>query len=350
MSRQIDAADAFMEAEKPQMPETLEQQNEDSVPRDWKGAPRIRRDDGKLHTYYRASGFGNLIEDDYHLVLWQKRQVARGMALDARRLVPTALALKDIDDLWIKHPKHLKDGLNSIVDQAEYAAGNNLKSELGTQIHAATEFIDRGDDLAWNLREFSPMRRRHLIERADAYWKFVTELGFKYSEIEEFGVQDDVWVAGTTDRIGWVPFYPETPQCVIDVKTSSSMEFAGTGFAVQLAVYARSDRYDGKTETRTPREGMNLKRGLIIHVDREVGGPVSLAKVDIETGWQHALIAREIVLARRIGRELVLDMTEEEMAILTAPSRQALKDLLGTGAGWTRELRELANERWKVVA
>lgn len=347
-------ADTFFDSEPTKFPTllTLEDENEGKVKRDQWDRPLIRQLDGSYEGYNRASSYGGQIEDKTNIAKWEQRQVARGLAMDPQLLgnVPRRI----LGDPWLDPNFQEKKALDRVADQAKEVAGSNLKSTLGTQIHAATEFIDRGDNLEENLKEFPDDRRSLLIERANAYYKVVQEYRFRWSAIEKFGVQDELMVAGTTDRLGFVPFWPASKTTVVDVKTSSSLDFAGIGFSVQLATYSRMCAYDPVTEERSEfGEDMNLVRALIIHIARERGGHVTLAEVNIAEGWKKAHLAREIILARREakskGKEWVREMTEAEMQIYAATSRAELVDLIGDGAGWSRYHRELANTRWKEL-
>lgn len=336
----------FADQRRPQMPETLEEINEGKVPRDQYDRPLIRQANGDLEPYNRASSYGGQIENKDAVEEWTRRQVVRGIALqpDLLKAVPAgALA-----DLWKDLEKSEKKALSRVSDRAQEIAGSNLKSELGTQIHAATEFVDRGDDLEWNLREFPPERRALLIERANAYYKTTREFGLVHDSIETFGVQDELMVAGTWDRRSFVPWWPEHRQTIVDVKTSSSLDFAGIGFAVQLATYAHMCAYDVETGTRTPHDDMNERWALIVHVDRNLGGHVEMARVDIARGWEQSRLAREIILARR-EKGLVEPIQEIEAAILTATSKAELEELIGNGRGWASYLLTIARQRWEQL-
>lgn len=348
----MSAADDFLDGEtpaQPTLPPTLEEIAEEKVKRDRWGRPLIVQPDGSLLPYNRASSYGDQIEDKRNVNLWALRQVVRGIKMKPEMLgaVPDG---EYLENPWTDPDRFAKKALTRISEQAQEVAGSNLKSALGTQIHAATEYIDRGDDLESNLADLDPVRRAWVIERANAYHKVVCEFGFKYTAIEEFGVQDELQVAGTYDRRGFVPWWPEHKNTILDVKTSSSLDFAGIGFAVQFATYAHMMAYDLDTAERTPHDDMNLKKALIIHVGREKGSHVTIAEVDIEFGWRHARLAREILVARREAKKGIREISESEAAIYACSSRAELKELLGDGSGWAQSLRNLANERYRVLA
>lgn len=348
----MSAADDFLDGEapaQPSLPPTLEEIAEEKIKRDQWGRPLIVQPDGSRLPYNRASSYGDQIEDKRNVEEWTRRQVVRGLKMRPELLnaVPDGPYL---ENPWADPEQRDKKALSRISDQAQEVAGSSLKSALGTQIHAATEYIDRGDNLETNLADLDPARRKWVIERANAYYRVVREFGFQYTAIEEFGVQDELQVAGTYDRRGWVPWWPEHKNTILDVKTSSSLDFAGIGFAVQFATYARMMAYDLDTAERTPHDDMNLKKALIIHVGREMGSHVTIAEVDIEFGWRHARLAREILVARREAKKGIREISEAEAAIYACSTRADLKELLGDGSGWAQSLRNLAVARWGALA
>lgn len=328
---------------------TLEEETEAKVPRDQWGRPLIVQEGtGKKLPYNRASSYGGQIEDNSNIARWQQQQVVRGMAmhLELAALVPDVAK----GDPWADLDSRTKKGLTRIAEQAQEYAGSNLKSALGTQIHAATEFVDLGDSLEDKFADLDPARRKLLIERGNSYHRAVKDWGLTFDSIEDFGVQDELQVAGTWDRRGFVPWWPEHRQTIIDVKTSSSLAFAGVGFSVQLATYSRMCQYVIETCERIPHEDMNLDKALIIHVDRKGGGPVTLAKVDIAWGWTKAVLARQILVARREGKGRVAELDQREARILTAASQAELAEMGSEIKTWPSWLRKVANERWKEMS
>ena len=342
---------------------TWETEREDEVPRDRWGRPKIIPPDGKgaMKPYSRASGFGKQIEDTSNLEKWGKRQMLRAAAMDptiAER-VPQDTDGDEEKRIEPSYPrtrggeisrKH-RDVLNALVEQADEVVGSQDKAGLGTDIHAATEFIDRGDSLEDKLISYEPERRELLIDRANAYYKVVQDYGFTYDSIEDFGVQDDVEVAGTWDRRGRVPFWRDHSQVILDVKTSGSMDFAGIGFAVQLATYAHSVAYDFQTGQRTPHEDMDLERALIIHVSREKGGPVEIYPVDIETGWRYTTLVKDVIIARRVGKNAIdKNFDQRKALVLMCSTRRELEEMGDVIRTWPEHLRNFANSYWKGLA
>jgi hypothetical protein len=339
---------------------TWETEREEAVPRDRWGRPLIIPPGGagKPKAYSRASGFGKQIENTSSLEKWGKRQMLRAAAIDPTLIdrVPHDVQPDEEKGIEGSFPrtrggeisKKHRDVLNSLVEQADEVVGSQDKASLGTDIHAATEFIDRGDSLEDKLIAYDPERRALLIDRANAYYKVVKDYGFTFDSIEDFGVQDDVEVAGTWDRRGRVPFWREHSQVILDVKTSGSMDFAGIGFAVQLATYAHSCAYDLHTGTRTPHDDMDLERALIIHVDRNLGGPVELYPVDIETGWRYTGLVNDVIMARRVGDKAIdKNFDERKALVLMCATRRELEEMGDVIRTWPEHLRNFANSYWK---
>lgn len=360
------AASAFFEgtAEIKRLHEmTWETEREDEVPRDQYGRPKIIPPGGKgpMKAYSRASGFGKQIENTSNLEKWGKRQMLRAAAIDPSLIdrVPHDVEPdeeKGTEGSWPRtrggeiSKKH-RDVLNSLVEQADEVVGSQDKAGLGTDIHAATEFIDRGDSLEDKLIGYDPERRELLIDRANAYYRLVQDYGFTYDSIEDFGVQDDVEVAGTWDRRGCVPFWREHSQVILDVKTSGSMDFAGIGFAVQLATYAHSVAYSFKDGERTPHDDMDLERALIIHVSREKGGPVEVYPVDIATGWRYTNLVNEVIMARRVGGKAIdKNFDQRKALVLMCSTRRELEEMGDVIRSWPERLRKFANAYWKGLA
>lgn len=290
--------------------------------------------------YARASSFGQQIEDITNLVKWQKRQVARGIALmyEKHELRLGRDGGLPYSPFIEPSQKAEKQAWDAMAKRAEDAVGSYAKAEIGTAIHKVTEMVDLGEPIH-DLPEL-------LQNRAIAYWKFCKEWGITPRSVEQFGVEDVHQVAGTWDRTGWV-LNGSGGLCIIDVKTGSTMDFAGIGFAVQLAEYAHAEAYDPATGARTPHEGMNTKVAWIIHVGREMDEPVEMFDVNIEVGWQYAQTVNEVIQARRDGTKAIKATRLQIRDIVMAQSRAELEQLDRTG--WTATETELATHRWRAL-
>lgn len=330
------AIDDLMNSVAPAVPNA-----EGDVPRNHQGSPLIwLPDHSRQAAYNRASSFGKQLEDTYYLDLWQRRQALLGTAANVE-IIHSVNAIGPTDDPAINQyeKKRRRDLLNEQVERAHEASGANVKAALGTAIHYGTEVIDAGGDLG----QLAP----NIRERAEAYWKFCREHGFRMTSIEQFGVEDDNQVAGTWDRVGWA----FGKHCVLDVKTSGTMDFAGITFMVQLAEYAHMQWYDPHTGGRTPHDEMDLEVAWIIHVGREPGSPVELYKVDIALGWQFTHLIREIKDARNAGRRGIKEapLDERSLQIARATSTAELHAIYAEAGAFTSSQASLASDMSAVL-
>jgi hypothetical protein len=327
---------------------------DDVIPRDQYGHPMIVPPPGVdpqftkgkwagYTPYSRASGFGSQIEDGTNLVKWQKRQVARGVAIRYEQhkyeLGPNGGL--PANPFIEPTESYQKKQWNAVAEDAEEAVGSYAKATRGTAIHAATEYIDTGDVDAFNA--LPP----DLKERAQAYHAFCKEWRIVPTSVEVFGVEDEHRVAGTWDRTG----HCLGRHRILDVKTSSTMDFAGIGFGVQLAEYAHASRYDPETHERVPHEDIDLETAYIIHVDREMHGPVELFKVDISVGWRYAQTVNAVIQARRDGAKAITEVPDRLREILLCTTRDELRAAMAIHAGpeATKDQIEAANALWKVL-
>lgn len=262
--------------------------------RDRRGRPRIvlpeRKPRGGLivRSYTRTSGYGKVLDDLNGLMGWKCRMTALGL-LEEPGLLEEIRKHKD-DELFVNSPK-----FKALVERALEAGGANVKSNRGTQVHKLTEFIDQG----LSVEGAPPDQLRDL----DAYlletmWHGLTDLA-----IESFVVCDELKVAGTFDRL--VEY--KGKRYIADLKTSSSVNYPHS-WAVQLAVYSRSQLYDFETHERTPLD-VEQDRAILIHL------PAGQARcdlyfIDINKGWQAATELVPAVKAWRNDGDLLVPLEE----------------------------------------
>lgn len=231
----------------------------------------------KAHT--RVTNFAKVLEDQYNLTYWTRRMDALGFADN-----PELVALIDVhrDD---------KDALNNICDQAKAKAGANDKRDAGSDLHAASETVDKGGEAPeqW-AREIVV----YLQALADAGIEILPEWIERTVVIDEFG-----GLAGTFDRI--VRWKGEL--YIADLK-SGSVGYNWLSFAIQFACYAHaSSIYDHATQTHSPMPAVNQEKALVIHLPP---GEVecSIYAVDIKTGWEAAKVVAEVKKLRNAGKKL----------------------------------------------
>jgi hypothetical protein len=326
------------------------------VPRDRWQRPMVRPPGADKNVpYTRCTTFVSVLEDTYNLGMWQQRMVALG--------------LNDRPDLLLSVSAHRddKDKLNKLVDQAREAAAASAGATTGTALHALTEQLDRGQEIGAVPEAY----RADL----DAYQRATQELTAVH--IERFTVLDDYRVGGTPDRI--VEHHGKLT--VADVKTGS-IEYGIGKIAMQLAVYAHSMLYDPQTYARTPLDGIDLERAVVIHLPAGQGR-CELVEVDISAGWEAVQIAKQVRdwrsrakyanLARQLEVAAPVDMhtapayttsTDAKNGASTPPATDALAESIATAdsvdaltqlwrdhqAQWTPEHTKLAAARKNLLS
>lgn len=216
--------------------------------------------EGKI--YRRTSTLVKEVEtDNYNLDKWKQRQVLIGAA---RRgdLVTAVKALGPPDPTtgWTRDQKNL---LDELVDKASEAAKDTDGAITGTAVHTLTERLDRGEPLGNVLAAELPAA----VGQALRTYAAMRELnGWKSIEIERTVVLDELEVAGTFDRVDYLPELvgllgpgvcqydtPERPcddvglhggdlPVIVDVKTEKDPTLNGLHIGPQLAIYSRARR------------------------------------------------------------------------------------------------------------
>lgn len=316
------------------------------VQRDRWGRPLITTPTGQVKGYTRCTTFVDALDDKATLTAWKQRMTAQGLA-HRPDILAAVKAVADPDS------KEGRSELNRLCEQALEAAGASAKATIGTTLHGICERWERGEDVT-NL---VPDGQESTIA---AYQEAITAHRLQAVQIETFGVEDNLQVAGTWDRI----FRTPGGETVIgDLKTGSSLAFGVGKFAMQLAVYAHCVQYDPDTATRTPLPGVSQQRALLIHLP-EGQGRCDLYWLDIARGWEAVELAWRVRQHRRVKRDqwltpytggttaaLAAGTTSEasaalHAAIAAAPTVQALEALWAAHQGtWTPEHTEAARAR-----
>jgi hypothetical protein len=243
-------------------------------------------------------------------------------------------------------PKEL-DALCSI---ARDKAGENQKSGWGTIIHWFTECIDNDEDwqeldppedvekacksLGMGLDEVFEEAEDDLIAYEHATQELETILN------EQFVVCDEIKAAGSADRISL--HRPTSRNVVVDLKTGR-IDFNALKFAMQFAIYARSDIYEWDEElqewTRKPLPYVDRERALLIHLPKGKG-TCTLYWVDITKGWEAIQFAMQLKKIRLDSKKWLRDVS--------LPEPVPVPPLPDNGDGMKiAELREFA-KKWSI--
>jgi hypothetical protein len=263
------------------------------------GAPIYEGSKKNVKAYFRASKFGEVLEDQTNLTLWKIRMAMHGLA-----------KRPDLYEQVQRTPLTDKVILNRIAEDAIEAAGGAAAANVGTALHTLTEAIDRGEQVG----VVPPAYAADL----DAYVEQTRR--FKMLHIERFMVCDELQVAGTPDRlhIGKYSDSPEwygEPQLQVgDLKTSNSnISYQGMKFAIQLGIYAHSDFYNPQSGERTSPGVVDQDVAVVYHMPSG-GGTCELIEVDVRAGWEMALLARQVRQARNQGRRLLTKVEDRKEA------------------------------------
>lgn len=281
-----------------------------------------RKGSCKCLYYQRTTTFIDVLQDEFLLKQWGKRNVAWGMA-HRPDLQIAAAACKPDSYYATGDPAALEDKreLNNIANEAGKYAGDMYKATIGSSLHRLTHQMDRGEELG------------HVPERwvgdVKAYAETIKRLGIEWVSIESFRA-GDWWVkhlddcnhkairyggtcecrgvAGTVDRIGWY----KGRLRIFDIKTGS--DFNKLGHAMQLAAYAHMVPYEFPGDTRgSDPDEVDLSVGHIIYLP-EGAGECRLEPMDLELGWRACELAKLVWDMRDanpvIERDIELELTE----------------------------------------
>lgn len=253
--------------------------------------------------HQRTTTFIDVLQDEFLLKNWGKRNVAWGMA-QRPDLQLAAAACKPDSYYASGDPEALEDKreLNRIAAEAGSYAGDMFKATIGSSLHRLTHQMDRGDRIEHAIPE-------RWQDDLTAYEQKIKSLGIEWVSIESFRVLD-TWVkdisecdhkakqyggtcecrgvAGTVDRIGWY----KGRLRIFDIKTGS--DFNKLGHAMQLAAYAHMVPYDIDSDTRGTDPGeLDLSVGHIIYLP-EGQGHCYLEDMDLEVGWRACELAKQV--------------------------------------------------------
>jgi hypothetical protein len=248
------------------------------VPRDRWGRPLIVPvDGGKPIGYTRVSTLAKALDDKSALTKWKQRQVVVGMA-SRPDLAAVAAACKGDDRK-----------LDEIVETAMTVAESERAANIGTALHALSEQVDAGCDLADIPEPF----------RADlaAYRAALT--GVTMLAAEMFVVVDEVQAAGTFDRLVRLP---DGRVMIADLKTGRHETKYPHGATQQIAVYSRGHLYDpdkGRVG-HLPSLGVDQQQGMLIWMPAGQG-ICKLFLLDLTTGWSMAQVSVAVRAAFKKG-------------------------------------------------
>ena len=291
------------------------------------------------HAYYMdgvrcksVSKVAQIPTDTYNIELWNKRMVAIGMCVDPNLVENIAV---DVENKTLG---------NAVAEDAIKAAKAHEKANRGTQMHKVLELLllNQLDRLLTAQQRSDANVLRRTLERY---------------ELTPVAGMAEQFVAWPHHRLGGrfdcVLAFSDDRQAMFDLKSGPNAVAYPQSTAVQLALYARAPwisdgvEVDGDTTTitkfRKHDERLDRRHAYVLLVppDADVG---TLHEVDLEYGWQGAMIALEAVTwrkakgwngidcVREVSPEVVtenrtLEHSMDLMMIRTAPGVERLRDL-----------------------
>lgn len=266
--------------------------------RDRYGRPLILGPDGKRTPYTRCTTYVSALEDTYNLEKWKMRQVAVGMSLRPDLVMKVAAG------------KHDKATVGEAAESALETAGSSAAADIGTALHKFTESDDRG---TLDMDTVPALYRPDIA----AYRQVMTAGKLTVTQIERFGVNDELRVGGTWDREVTL----NRKGYIFDVKTGHDpLKYGALKIAMQLAVYAHSRAYDVDTGERSDLD-VDLERGIVCHLQAGKG-KATLHWVDIAAGWEAVQVARQVREWR--SRRGLAEAFEHETAVPAPDGLDAL--------------------------
>lgn len=289
------------------------------VPRDGHGRPLIvPKTGGKAIPHIRTTTFIDCLEDKTSISDWR----ARGTLVGAVKFPEVA---KDALTLDPNDPEG-KRKLNALAERVFDMAGFNDKREKGTHLHLLSESVDEGRPLPPDLPQVD-------FEDMMAYMSATIDLTVKH--IEEMVVVNELPTAGTPDRVSLFDgIGPDsklfTANVITDLKTGD-ISYGQLKIGAQLATYARGEFYDhtvfpdvdpedkkawtawkkiehdpelAATAYRPLPPDVSRDWGIVINL-RPASGEASLHWVDLQLGWEAALLAKEIRRMRSLSRRVI---------------------------------------------
>lgn len=230
--------------------------------RDRYGRPLIK---GKAFT--RVTTLAETLDDRYNLELWKVRK--GGVGLTVRPDLYARVAACRPDD---------KKALDSLMSEAIEAAKASEGANLGTALHAFTERIDLGEELAvpppWDA-DIAAYRQALADHRITILPEWV----------ERMVLCEELGVAGTPDR----RVEHRGRITISDLKTGATLDFSWCAIAVQLACYANARlAYNPVADEVIPiTEDVDTNTALVIHLPAGKA-TCTIYEVDIAAGWEAA--------------------------------------------------------------
>jgi len=288
---------------------------------------------GKDRLWTRATTLCKVLQDSYHLDMWERRVIVKGMGLrhDLAMLAANLDVTKD------------KEKLQDIAAKAKDTAGGNIGSNMGTAFHDYAQRMDSGEDMS--KERMSPRTRRTL----EAYKREMQDNDVEVLPdlMERVVCVYDLGICGRLDRVLTSKWW-NAPR-IGDVKSQKTLDFGYLSVAMQLAIYTRADyMYNEDTGEWEAAPETDLFKGMVMHTPIQGDQDFcELHEIDLDKGWTCVKLATTIRSWRKQGKEMGRRYVNDfawRTRILAAESIDDLsavwKDANAVGE-WTTSLEEL---------
>lgn len=262
---------------------------------------------GKAQSYSRVTTWVKAASDHYALTAWQLRSCVVGLAKSPE-------LLKRAEGLDVK--EHAK-ALNVLAEDAKNAAGAKDKASIGTKVHKWTEELDAGRiGLDRVPEEFRDRCAEYLTVLRESGCTVLPHL------IERTTVEPELGLVGTFDQV-WA--CPDGVYRIVDKKTGA-IKYDRLEIEAQLSIYAHGSNRYGVAEwdpalgdaddpaawvwrPLTDNDGNRVQvsetSAIVVHMPQD-GAPIQLLEVDLERGWEHAQLCRQVKASQKLNPEFPL--------------------------------------------
>lgn len=297
-------------------------------------------DTGEVKSFTRVSNITKILADSFGLERWEKRMVAKGIAI-REDLAALAAALDADDD-------EDKGKLDSVVKQAKDAAKAKRGANNGSAFHKFAERHDKGEPLE------SMSIPKAFAADVNGYVSALKARSLKVipQYMERTVFVPELEIVGTLDRIVSQPTGPthSDERAICDLKSGKDLSYGWMEIAIQQAFYANASHMWDKANKRwEPMPAVDKSRALIAWSPIGVGH-TEIYGVDLIKGWKLAKAAMHVRAWRNDTYHwLVAPESPDALVrqlISTAANGEALAALWTRHkAIWTDELTALGKQR-----
>lgn len=234
-----------------------------------------------VKTWTRVTTLKSTLEDQWRLDAWKRRQVFMGIKYDPK-------ILGEITPQLDPTTRFGKKRLDQLTDRAIAVAGSHEGRDRGSELH---EILERDQDGTLDLDTLDDDHRLWL----DGYHNALTDHGVRFlpEYSERVVVIPELGCAGTLDTLaddnGTIK--------VGDLKSQKWLpgQFDSISLCIQLACYANAAfMLDDESWTWENVPQIDRTKGVVLWAPAVKPGEAQIIDVDLEFGWEMALLSKEV--------------------------------------------------------